>query len=228
MSLEKYIIPSALVVLSGADGSAVNHDARDIKAGDQKHCSKDKPTKEEIRKKIHLIIIDKLGVKVEELNDKKWYTKDLNADSLDTVELIMEFEKAFGIFISDDIAESIATIGDTVDIIYDILYNGISFFSEKNFAGKTLMMAGDYYPYSDMTDPVEGGVSSLRVPRGYRVTFFDKPSYKGQFMSVTALETEVKISDLSAVQPSSNIKLSTNNNDWDNKIVSVKVERFLK
>lgn len=63
------------------------------------------------------IIVDKLGVEAEEVTPEKSFTNDLGADSLDTVELIMEFEKEFGISIPDDQAEKISTVGDAIAYI---------------------------------------------------------------------------------------------------------------
>ena len=67
--------------------------------------------------KIKAIIIDKLGVEPYEVVDKASFINDLGADSLDAVELIMEFEKEFGISIPDDQAENIYTVRDAVAYI---------------------------------------------------------------------------------------------------------------
>ncbi|MGZ3865345.1 MAG: acyl carrier protein, partial [Bacteroidia bacterium] len=66
----------------------------------------------EIAKKVTSIIVDKLGVEEKEVTPTASFTNDLGADSLDTVELIMEFEKEFNIAIPDDQAEKISTVGD--------------------------------------------------------------------------------------------------------------------
>ncbi|MBR1682309.1 MAG: acyl carrier protein [Bacteroidaceae bacterium] len=71
----------------------------------------------EIQNKVTEIIVDKLGVDAAEVSAEKSFTGDLGADSLDTVELIMEFEKEFGISIPDDEAEKIATVGDAIAYI---------------------------------------------------------------------------------------------------------------
>jgi acyl carrier protein len=68
----------------------------------------------EIKSKVIAIIVDKLNVEEAEVTDTASFTNDLGADSLDTVELIMEFEKQFGISIPDDKAETIQTVGDAV------------------------------------------------------------------------------------------------------------------
>ena len=71
----------------------------------------------EIASRVKAIIVDKLGVEESEVTIEASFTGDLGADSLDTVELIMEFEKEFNISIPDDQAEKIATVGDAVSYI---------------------------------------------------------------------------------------------------------------
>ncbi len=71
----------------------------------------------DIQSKVVSIIVDKLGVEESEVTNESSFTNDLGADSLDTVELIMEFEKEFNIAIPDDQAENIATVGEAVKFI---------------------------------------------------------------------------------------------------------------
>ena len=71
----------------------------------------------EIASKVKEIIVDKLGVDEAEVSAEASFTNDLGADSLDTVELIMEFEKVFGMSIPDDKAEQITTVGDAIAYI---------------------------------------------------------------------------------------------------------------
>jgi acyl carrier protein len=71
----------------------------------------------DIASRVKAIIVDKLGVDEGEVTNEASFTNDLGADSLDTVELIMEFEKEFNIAIPDDQAEKIATVGQAVDYI---------------------------------------------------------------------------------------------------------------
>ena len=71
----------------------------------------------DIREKVVAIIVDKLNVEESEVANEASFTNDLGADSLDTVELIMEFEKQFNISIPDDKAEGIQTVGDAIDYI---------------------------------------------------------------------------------------------------------------
>lgn len=63
------------------------------------------------------IIVEKLGVDESDVSRDASFTNDLGADSLDTVELIMEFEKEFDITIPDEEAEQIATVGDAIDFL---------------------------------------------------------------------------------------------------------------
>lgn len=71
----------------------------------------------DIANRVKEIIVDKLGVDENEVKPEAGFTTDLGADSLDTVELIMEFEKEFGISIPDDKAEGITTVKDAIDFI---------------------------------------------------------------------------------------------------------------
>jgi len=71
----------------------------------------------DIASRVKAIIVDKLGVDENEVTETASFTNDLGADSLDTVELIMEFEKEFNIAIPDDQAETIVTVGDAIKYI---------------------------------------------------------------------------------------------------------------
>ena len=71
----------------------------------------------EITDRVKTIIVDKLGVDESQVTPAAAFTTDLGADSLDTVDLIMEFEKEFGIKIPDEEAEKIQTVGDAIKYI---------------------------------------------------------------------------------------------------------------
>ena len=71
----------------------------------------------EIANRVTAIIVDKLGVSESEVKPEATFAQDLGADSLDTVELIMEFEKEFGVQIPDQDAEGITTVGDAISYI---------------------------------------------------------------------------------------------------------------
>ncbi len=68
----------------------------------------------EIEEKAKAIIAEKLGKKIEEVTNEASFTGDLGADSLDTVELIMDFEKQFGVTIPEEEQEKIVTVGDAI------------------------------------------------------------------------------------------------------------------
>ena len=70
-----------------------------------------------VASRVKAIIVDKLSVEESEVTNEASFTNDLGADSLDTVELIMEFEKEFGLSIPDDQAEKISTVGDAIAYI---------------------------------------------------------------------------------------------------------------
>jgi len=80
-------------------------------------------SKDYILKRISEIIVDKLGVDDVEVTKDASFRDDLGADSLDTVELIMDFEKEFNIEIRDEDAERVRTVGDAVDELYRIINN---------------------------------------------------------------------------------------------------------
>lgn len=78
-------------------------------------------TEEEIVKQVKAIIVDKLGVEESEVTESDNFTNDLGADSLDTVELLMEFERVFGIKIPDEETSTIATVKDAIDKVKEKL-----------------------------------------------------------------------------------------------------------
>ncbi len=71
----------------------------------------------DIKSKVTEIIVDKLGVEEEDVTLEASFTNDLGADSLDTVEMIMEFEKEFDVTIPDEDAEKISTVGDAISYL---------------------------------------------------------------------------------------------------------------
>jgi len=75
----------------------------------------------DVASKVKAIIVDKLGVDESEVTNEASFTNDLGADSLDTVELIMEFEKEFDLAIPDDQAEKISTVGEAISHIEEAI-----------------------------------------------------------------------------------------------------------
>ena len=80
-------------------------------------------TRQEIADKVIEIIVDKLNVDSSEVTEAASFTNDLGADSLDTVELIMEFEKVFDITIEDEVSQNIQTVGDAISHIQAAIEN---------------------------------------------------------------------------------------------------------
>jgi acyl carrier protein len=76
-------------------------------------------SKQDILTKLKPVIVEQLGVDESEVKEDASFTEDLNADSLDLVELIMSLEEQFKLQISDEDAEKITTVGEAVDYIYD-------------------------------------------------------------------------------------------------------------
>lgn len=74
----------------------------------------------EIEAKVKSIIVEKLGVDESEVTPEASFTNDLGADSLDTVELIMEFEKEFNVSIPDEQAEKISTVGQAIAYLTEV------------------------------------------------------------------------------------------------------------
>jgi len=77
----------------------------------------------DIGDKVKAIICDQLMVDPDEVTDESSFVEDLGADSLDTVELIMEFEDEFGVEIPDDEAEKIASVGEAITYLEKLLAN---------------------------------------------------------------------------------------------------------
>ena len=78
-------------------------------------------TEQEIESKVKAIIVDKLGVEESQVTNDANFQADLNADSLDTVELIMEFEKEFNITIPDEDTQKISNVGDAIAYVKEAL-----------------------------------------------------------------------------------------------------------
>jgi acyl carrier protein len=71
----------------------------------------------DVADKVKKIVVDQLGVEADKVVESASFIDDLGADSLDTVELVMAFEEAFGVEIPDDAAETIRTVGDAVKFL---------------------------------------------------------------------------------------------------------------
>ena len=76
----------------------------------------------EVADRVKSIVVDKLGVQPDQVTETASFITDLGADSLDTVELIMDFEKEFGVTIPDEEAEKIKTVGDAIAFVAAIFH----------------------------------------------------------------------------------------------------------
>lgn len=79
------------------------------------------PDKSEVELKVKKIVAEQMGVAETEITPATSFVNDLNADSLDTVELVMEFEEEFELSIPDEEAEKIQTVGQAIDYIHEHL-----------------------------------------------------------------------------------------------------------
>jgi acyl carrier protein len=113
--IQKTIIPIAIVTAVGAVACTPTTETKVI-APQPKQS--ETISKKVIQQKVTEIIVDKLGILESEVTLKAKFINDLGADSLDIVELIMEFEKEFNISVPDADAEKILTVENAVDFIY--------------------------------------------------------------------------------------------------------------
>ena len=235
--IEKIIIPATLSIIGGINENnvtTINNDFSEDKMLKIENLDTDyefsyksvKDTifnKKQIAEKVINIVSDKLGVAKEEVKLNSSFTNDLGADSLDTVELIMEFEKEFNIAIPDEIAEKIATISQSINYINEVLNNAVFLYSETKYKGNIKKIISNYSCYSFQTDIVKGGLSSIIIPTGYVVILFSNVNYSGKSITIDASKKQVKIKKFSKIRKKSYITFSNNKNEWDDIIKSIKI-----
>ena len=238
--IEKIIIPVAISIIANVDEHKnlvviqntseyknIKNENFEIKEQPKEIVKIPKSTKKQIQEKVIGIIVEKLGITVENVNLKSHFTDDLGADSLDFVELIIEFEKQFNIFIPDEIAEKITTVGQTVDYIFEIYNNPIVLYSEDKFKGRIKMTTSSYTCYSSQYDIVENGLSSIIIPKGYIVYLYTDIKYTGSYIKINATTKKIKIKNISEINENSSISFSNDIKNWDDKIKSIKIKKTI-
>ncbi len=185
-------------------------------------------TKQEIQDIVISICVDKLGINPKRINSNSDFSKDLGADSLDVVELIMEFEKKFNIAIPDEKAENMSKIADAVNYIYEQYINAVSLFSETDFSGnkKCIINKTTEYEYNSKNYTlVDGGLSSIVVPSGYTVILYTDKNYEGETVRIIATDKRVEIKNLSELKEHKSIEISDPKIKWNDNVKSVTIEK---
>ena len=134
----------------------------------------------EIESKVKAIIVDKLSVEETEVTNEASFTNDLGADSLDTVELIMEFEKEFGISIPDDQAEKITTVGDAIAYIEANAKLSILLIKGMELKRVVVTGLGAITPLGNTLPETWEGIINGKSGAG-PITQFDASKFKTQF-----------------------------------------------
>lgn len=239
--IEKVIIPATLSLIGGINNNTNIHTFSDyenlfntvsnIKEREHWYFSveelkKEKiPTKKEIEERVIRIIVNILGVAENEVTQNTSFINDLGADSLDIVELIIEFEKEFNIAIPDNIVERISTVGQSINIINEIINDSVIFYSDIKFKGETIRRISNFSPYKWSNYKfIEGGLSSIKIPKGYLVSLYSELNYKGSKITIDATKRKQYIKDLSKIKSQKNISISGSIENWNDKVKSVKIE----
>jgi len=220
--IEKLIIPATLILAAGVnENNIVNYNDFIKNSAEKTAIGKIgenklniineipdavKPTRDEIMQTVTDIIVEQLGVARNIVKPNTSYTDDLGADSLDVVELIMEFEKTFCIAIPDDIAEKIETVSQSVDYIYQKVNDlPTVFYSDNNFSGKKepFYCDGGYFEFKDPKL-----FNSIIIPKGYIVVLYSEKAYGGISVKIDATATEVRIKSVNKIELGKNVVAS--------------------
>lgn len=226
--IEKILIPTALIVGINPN-TQINLNQTEIESDydfyNEIYCY----TKQEIQDKVIAIIAEKLGIKTDEIKLTSRFTNDLGADSLDTLELIMEFEKEFNIAIPDDKAERMVRVNDAVEYIFDQYKNAITLFSGENFEGNKRCIVGNTTEYEYKTKTynlIDEGLSSMIIPSGFIVTLYSETNYKGETAKITAKDNRVEVKKISKLKKHKNIEISNKKFKWNDNVKSIKIEKI--
>lgn len=179
----------------------------------------------EIQKRVKTLVGDHLGVKPKKIKDNA-RLKDLGADSMDEIEILMAIEKAFDVLISDEIALKITRVNHFVDYLYKAL-NGVVLYNNNNLSGDRVFMSNDWTPiYPGEKQVISGGLTSLFIPQGYKVELYDKVNYKGEVLTIMTAESELEIKNLDKIKLSTIISSSDGTSAWSNRCGSLKIEKL--
>lgn len=224
--VEKILIPTALIVGINPTAQISNNQTNFVSENDfynETSCF----TKEEIQKKVIAIVSEELGIHSDEIKITSSFTNDLGADSLDTIGLIIEFEKEFDIEITSDKIDKIERVKDAVDYIFEQYKNAISLFSGENFEGNKRCILGNTteYEYNTKTyNLIDEGLSSLIIPSGHIVTLYTQSDYKGESAKITAKESRIEIKKVAKLKKHKNIEISNEKVKWNDNVKSIKIE----
>ena len=230
--IEKIIIPATLSLIASVDKNNTSNiyqiisEDKIIETNKEFHTPvtslKDSTlTKKEVLEIIIQIASNTNGVAEEEFGLTVPYSS-LGFDSLDEVELVMNFEEKFNILIPDNIAEEMKTIQNSFDFIYEVLNNeGIFLYSNKNMTGEFKKITTNF---SSVYLNFDVSKLSIIVPKGYRILLYSRPNYYGKLIAIDASKKRRKIKDFAKAQ---NKKYIQFDKSWKNgEIESIKIEKL--
>jgi len=215
--IEKLLIPTALVIGYNVDNNIINQIDNEFNYYKTTPCY----TKIEIEKIVIKIVAKKKGCSENKITSESHFVNDIGADSLDVVEIIMEFEEEFNIAIPDIEADKMNTIGSAVNFIYDKYLNAVSVFSESDFNGNKRCLVNDDNGKSDSF--IENGVTSIVVPQGFIVKLFTNRDYDGESITISSKNGRIEISNLTKVKETDFIKFSVKDIKWNDNVKSITI-----
>ncbi len=226
--IEKVLVPTALI-MGMSPAIQIKSIEKEIKYNSDSYKESACYTKEETQAKVYSIISDKLGKTHDDIKPTSRFEQDLGADSLDTVFLILEFEKEFKISIPDDLAEKMLKVGDVLDFIYEQYKTAVAIFSAENFEGSKKCIIDKATEYDNKTvnhSLIEDGLSSIIIPSGIIVTLFTEKDYMGETMRITAKDNRIEINKISNLRNYKNIEVSNKKVNWNKNVKSIIIEKI--